>query len=88
MSVRRLNEPVATPVRSDQTAAGVRPSQVFHRRTRRWLRVEHVVDSWVVDDRWWTDEPIRRAYFACQTQDGSVSTLFCDLCDGSWHAQR
>ena len=88
MSVRRINEPVAMPVRADTTAAGVRPRELFNERNRRWLRVEQVLDTWIVDDRWWSSEPVRRHYFICQTSSGQVATIFCDLVDGSWHAHR
>ena len=27
------------------------------------LRVEAVREDWVVEDRWWTGEPLRRRYF-------------------------
>jgi hypothetical protein len=89
MAVRRLNEPVPTPVRAEQVVdGGLRPVQVFNPRARRWLRVEHVLDSWHVDDRWWTTDPVRRAYFACQTEDGGAITLYWDAQEQAWYAQR
>ena len=87
--MKRLNEPVKVPVRADAGVdGGLRPAQVFNRRVRRWMRVEHVIDTWHVDDRWWTDDPVRRAYFACHTEDGSSLTVFYDAGSEGWYAQR
>ena len=31
--------------------------------------VESVVEDWVVEDRWWTDRPLRRRYFELVLSD-------------------
>jgi hypothetical protein len=37
------------------------------------VRIEAVQESWLVEDRWWTDQPIRRR--------------FHDLQNGGWYTQ-
>lgn len=82
----RLNAPVAVAVRVDaQTRL---PTRVRTPRSKRWLRVEHVLDAWQIDDRWWTEEPVRRSYFACQTDTGSVLTIYFDVTEGGWYGHR
>ena len=41
--------------------------------------VEAVRESWLVEDRWWTDEPLRRRYWEVVTADGRDLVVFRDL---------
>jgi hypothetical protein len=76
---RRLAPPRAIRVRAD--AAG-RPEAVGDRA------VEAVRESWLVEDRWWTDAPLRRRYWEVVTADGRDLVVFRDLRGGRWYAQR
>ncbi|TML96294.1 MAG: hypothetical protein E6G10_27060 [Actinobacteria bacterium] len=76
---RRLNEPRPARVRAD---AGGRPLAVEGRA------VEAVRESWLVEDRWWTDRPLRRRYWEVVTSDGSDVVVFRDLIAESWFAHR
>ena len=76
---RRLGLP--SPVRV-RTGAGGRPLAVGGRA------VEAVRESWLVEDRWWTDAPLRRRYWEVVTVDGRCLVVFHDLERGDWHAQR
>ena len=78
-SVRRLATPRAVPVR---TGEGGRPEAVGCRL------VEAVRESWLVEDRWWTDAPLRRRYWEVVTADGRDLVVYRDLEAGSWYAQR
>ena len=51
-------------------------------------RVETVRESWLVEDRWWTDEPLRRRYWEVVTDDGRSEVVFRDLETGGWFSQR
>lgn len=76
---RRLNAPAPVRVRTGQRG---RPAAVDGRR------VEAVRESWLVEDRWWTDEPLRRRYWEVVTADGRSLVVFRDLGRGGWFAQR
>ena len=76
---RRLAIPRAAAVR---TAADGRPLVV----DRRY--VEAVRESWLVEDRWWTDAPLRRRYWEVVTTCGRDVVVFHDLVEGGWFTQR
>jgi hypothetical protein len=76
---RRLAPPRSVKVRAD--AAG-RPHEIAGRA------VEAVRESWLVEDRWWTDAPLRRRYWEVVTADGRDLVVFRDLQGGRWYAQR
>jgi hypothetical protein len=50
--------------------------------------VEAVRESWLVEDRWWTDRPVRRRYWEVVTSDGRDLVVFRDLVVGGWFLQR
>ncbi len=76
---RRLNEPRPARVRAGE---GGRPLAVDG----------HVVDavreSWLIEDRWWTDAPLRRRYWEVVTVDGRCWVVFRELEGGAWYRQR
>ncbi|HWM12130.1 MAG TPA: hypothetical protein VNO82_22410 [Solirubrobacteraceae bacterium] len=51
-------------------------------------RVEAIREDWVVEDRWWTAEPLRRRYFELVLDDGRNAVVFHDLSSGAWLSQR
>jgi hypothetical protein len=76
---RRLAKP--KPVRVSADATG-RPQKIGKRE------VDAVRESWLVEDRWWTAEPLRRRYWEVVTGDGRDLVVFRDLEEGRWYAQR
>jgi hypothetical protein len=52
------------------------------------LAVEHVLEEWVVEDRWWTGRPLRRRYFECVLENGRNVVVFFDLVRRRWFEQR
>jgi CO dehydrogenase/acetyl-CoA synthase delta subunit len=50
--------------------------------------VESVRESWLVEDRWWTERPVRRYYWEVVTASGRDEIVFCDLESGRWWRQR
>ncbi len=50
--------------------------------------VDSVREDWVVEDRWWTGEPLRRRYFELVLSDGRNTVVFHDLVGGRWYLQR
>ena len=76
---RRLAEPRPVRVRA---GAGGRPEVVDGRG------VDAVRESWLVEDRWWTNVPLRRRYWEVVTACGRDLVVFRDLERGRWYAQR
>jgi hypothetical protein len=52
------------------------------------LAVEGVREEWVVEDRWWTRDPLRRRYFELILTDGRNVVVYRDLVAGDWYTQR
>lgn len=50
-------------------------------------RVESVRESWLVEDRWWTERPLRRRYWELVSERGRNLVVFRDLQAGGWFAQ-
>ncbi len=76
---RRLGSPRAVEVCAD---SGGRPLAMGGRE------VEFVRESWLVEDRWWTERPLRRRYWEVVTRCGRCVVVFRDLVDERWFAQR
>jgi CO dehydrogenase/acetyl-CoA synthase delta subunit len=76
---RQLGLPRRARVRAG--AAG-RPLAVGGRR------VDAVRESWLVEDRWWTERPLRRRYWEVVTACGRNLVVFHDLVGGGWFEQR
>ena len=45
-------------------------------------------ESWLVEDRWWTERPLRRRYWEVVTTCGRNEVVFHDLESGRWWRQR
>ena len=45
--------------------------------------VDAVRESWLVEDRWWTERPLRRRYWEVVTIDGRDLVVFRDLVGGA-----
>ena len=76
---RRLAKPKAVRVKADETG---RPKMIEKRE------VDAVRESWLVEDRWWTDAPLRRRYWEVVTGDGRDLVVFRDLIERRWFVQR
>ncbi|HEV2982513.1 MAG TPA: hypothetical protein VGX51_13880 [Solirubrobacteraceae bacterium] len=78
-----LNEPRAARVRIG--AQGV-PARVDGRA------VGLVRECWLVEDRWWTQRPLRRRYWELLSDGGRNMVVFEDLCappgGARWFSQR
>jgi hypothetical protein len=49
--------------------------------------IESLRESWLVEDRWWTAQPLRRRYWELVGERGRNVIVFHDLCSGSWFLQ-
>ena len=72
-----LYEPRRARVRVDERG---RPIEV------EGAAVEALREEWLVEDRWWTPEPIRRHYFELALSDGRCEVVFYD--GNGWFRQR
>ena len=50
--------------------------------------VDAVRESWLVEDRWWTDVPVRRRYWEVVTACGRDLVVFRDLVGERWYSHR
>ena len=50
--------------------------------------VAYVRESWLVEDRWWTEQPLRRRYWELVSEAGRDFVVFHDLASGRWLRQR
>ncbi len=76
---RRLAEPRPVSVR---TGEGGWPLRVADGA------VEAVRESWLVEDRWWTEQPLRRRYWEVVTEGGRDVVVFRELEGGGWYTHR
>ncbi len=79
MAARALSTPRPARVRADGTGAPVEVDGA---------RIEHVRESWLVEDRWWASRPLRRRYWEIVSVRGRNLVVFRDLVGGGWFAQR
>jgi hypothetical protein len=50
--------------------------------------VDSVLEDWLVEDRWWTERPVRRRYLELVLENGRCVLVFRDLNSGRWFSQR
>jgi len=50
--------------------------------------IESVRESWLVQDRWWTERPLARRYWELVSTEGVDLVVFHDLHGSGWFAQR
>jgi hypothetical protein len=76
---RRLSVPRRVTVVADEEG---RPAEVDG------TAVDAVRESWLVEDRWWTERPLHRHYWEVVTTSGRDEVVFHDLVSGRWWRQR
>jgi hypothetical protein len=76
---RRLSVPTRVAVDADPEG---RPLVVDSRT------IDAVRESWLIEDRWWTEKPLRRFYWEVVTTCGRDEVVFNDLRSGRWWRQR
>jgi len=77
--LRRLYTPRLVTVKADPAGAP---------RTVDSVAVEAVREEWVVDDRWWIPEMLRRHYFELALANGRSVVVFRCARSGRWYRQR
>ena len=84
-SGRDTIRPIHTP-KPVEVRAGMEREPVSVRVERRWQRVARIDDHWTFD-LWWLPEPVIRAYYRIDPDDGRRMTLFHDQSDDRWYRQ-
>lgn len=82
-AIRALNSP--RPLQVRESASGG-PALVH--LNQRWLRVERLLDSWRIDDEWWSSQPIARLYYRVALAPAGDIVIFRDLLSGAWFRQQ
>jgi len=77
---RRLAVPRRAAVRAEEVEG--RPLTVDG------LDIDAVRESWLIEDRWWTERPLRRRYWELVSTSGRNLIVFHDLISGRWWRQR
>jgi hypothetical protein len=77
--LRRLYVPRPVTVAADRAG---RPTAVDG------VAVEAVREEWVVEDRWWTPDPLGRHYFELALADGRNLVVFRSIVSKRWYRQR
>ena len=82
-SLRRLDQPRPLHVIAGPTGV---PHAIVVNGQRR--QVTAIREDWLVQDRWWTDEPVDRHYYELVVEPGRVLVAFFDVrtCRWSGHA--
>ncbi|MHB1469656.1 MAG: hypothetical protein ACYCU0_15460 [Solirubrobacteraceae bacterium] len=76
--LRTLNRPRRARVRVGQDATPLAIDGA---------RVELVRETWLLEDAWWTERPLRRRYWEAIVQGGRSVVVFHDLCTAHWFTQ-
>ncbi len=76
---RRLDSPRSARVEADGEGT---PTEIDGQP------VAHVRESWLIEDRWWTEQPLRRRYWELVSQSGRDIVVFRDLLGGGWFRHR
>ncbi len=76
--LRRLYVPRREAVRADSDGIPLAVGGV---------EVEAIREDWLVEDRWWTPQPLRRRYFELVLADGRDVVVFRTPA-GRWYRQR
>jgi hypothetical protein len=79
MSIRGLGAP--HPLRVITGRGGVPHAVVIDGRRRLVVAVR---EDWLVQDRWWTDEPVDRHYFELVVEPGRRLVVFLDERRREW----
>ena len=54
---------------------------------RLYLSVKKIQDRWRIDDEWWREQSLSRAYYQCLLETSDVVIIFQDLVKNKWYKQ-
>lgn len=88
MTPRPLNAPVRMPVLVDPSGEPRAIGMPGPQGRRRTVPVTQVAERWRIDEGWWGPNPLSRLYYRLVLADGRLVTVYRDLMDETWWAQR
>ena len=77
--IRRLATPRPAQVRVDAEGTP---------RVVDGQQVDAIRETWLLEDGWWTERPLRRRYWEVVTTGGADQVIFHDLISRDWWTQR
>jgi hypothetical protein len=77
--LRRLYAPTPVAVETDREGTPLAVDKVA---------VEAIREQWVVDDRWWLPQKLRRHYFELALANGRATVVFYCTLSHRWYRQR
>jgi endonuclease/exonuclease/phosphatase (EEP) superfamily protein YafD len=80
--LRPLNQPRPVDVETGESNAPAYVSLSGHR-----CGVEAVLETWRIDDEWWREQPVSRAYWRVLLEDGQTVDVYHDLTRRCWYRQ-
>jgi hypothetical protein len=83
--LRPLNAPSPLRVQSDAHGRIVSLWRQGRLTPRTIIAVQ---DHWRIDDEWWREHPVSRAYYQLVLDDGTLLTIYHDLLSDLWFEQR
>ena len=87
MTPRPLNAPMRIPVKVDP-AGEPRAIGLPGPGRGRAVPVAQVAERWRIDEGWWGPNPLSRLYYRLVLTDGRLVTVYRNLGDETWWAQR
>ena len=88
MTPRPVNAPVRIPVQVDPAGEPLAIGPAAPPGRRRPVPVAQVAERWRIDEGWWGANPLSRLYYRLVLDDGGLVTVYRDLGDETWWAQR
>jgi hypothetical protein len=83
--LRPLNAPSPLRVQSDAHGHIV---SIWRQGRLTPRTIAAIQDHWRIDDEWWREHPVSRAYYALVLDDGTLLTIYHDLLSNLWFEQR
>ena len=83
--LRPLNAPSPLQVQADDQGRIV---SVWRQGRLTPRTIAAVQDHWRIDDEWWREHVVSRAYYALLLDDGTLLTVYHDLLTDLWFEQR
>jgi hypothetical protein len=85
---RPVNAPVRIPVQVDPAGEPRAIGLPGPQGRRRPVPVMQVAERWRIDEGWWGPNALSRLYYRLVLVDGRLVTVYRDLVDEAWWAQR
>jgi hypothetical protein len=83
--LRPLNAPAPLRVQADAQGHII---SIWRQGRLTPRTIDAIQDHWRIDDEWWREHPVSRAYYELVLDDGTLLTIYHDLLTDLWFEQR